>query len=154
MLTLTEVLGTERALRGRRALSVFVDTSSKGRDPHDTWRADLDRAIARVVAEASRLPDGERTAFELCLAHVRTELEAAHGPPACPGWVAYATTDDVVLAGAVRAPVQTQVVWQRGLVIAPLLPQLVPDAMADTVAPRPPMLASRGIRPELQLAAG
>lgn len=153
MLKLTQIFGMERALRGRRVLSVFVDTSSTDRGGRATWRADLDLAIARVLADASRLPGGERTALELCLAHVRTELEAAHGPPASPRWVAYATTDDVVLAGAVQGPLQTQVIWQRGLVVAPLLPQLVPEAMADTVAPRPAMIAPpRGHR-ELQLTA-
>jgi hypothetical protein len=37
--------------------------------------------------------------------------------------VAYATTDDVVLAEVVSAAVKTRVHWQHGMVIAPLLAQ-------------------------------
>jgi len=54
---------------------------------------------------------------------VRTALQGARGAPGRPGWVAYATTDDVVLAEAVRTPVKTRVHWQQGMVIAPLLAQ-------------------------------
>jgi hypothetical protein len=146
MLTLTQVLGMERALRGQRVLSVFVDTSGTDSGTRSKWRTELDRAFARVLADAWRSTDGERTALELCLAHVRTAVEAAHGAPGRPGWVAYATTDDVVLAGAVRSPLETTAFWRRGLVVAPLLP----DSLAEKVAARLPAIAPAMRRAELQ----
>jgi hypothetical protein len=125
-------------------LSVFIDTSDAGTPTK--WRTELDRAFARLLAEASRSTDGDRTALELCLAHVRTALEAAHGAPGRPGWVAYATTHDVILEGTVRSPLETKAFWRRGLVVAPLLP----DSLADRVAARLPAIAPAMARTELQ----
>ena len=123
MLALAQLLGLERSLRGRRVLSVFVDTTVTDPASRSGWRSQLDRAFARLHSEAGGRTPGDRTALELCLAHVRTALEGARGAPGRPGWVAYATTDDVVLAEAVSTPVKTRVYWQHGMVIAPLLAQ-------------------------------
>lgn len=123
MLALAQLLGLERSLRGRRVLSVFVDTTVTDPASRSGWRAQLDRAFARLQSDAGGMRPGDRTALELCLAHVRTALQGARGAPGRPGWVAYATTDDVVLAEAVRTPVKTRVYWQHGMVIAPLLAQ-------------------------------
>lgn len=144
MLTLTQVLGMERAVRGQRVLSVFIDTSDAGTPTK--WRTELDRAFARLLAEASRSTDGDRTALELCFAHVRTALEAARGAPGRPGWVAYATTHDVILEGTVRSPLETKAFWRRGLVVAPLLP----ESLADRVAARLPAIAPAMARTDLQ----
>ena len=123
MLALAQLLGLERSLRGRRVLSVFVDTTVTDPVSRAGWRCQLDRAFARLLSDAGGRTPGDRTALELCLAHVRTALEGARGAPGRPGWVAYATTDDVVLAEAVSAAVKTRVYWQHGMVIAPLLAQ-------------------------------
>lgn len=120
MLTLGEILDMERALRGRHVLSVFVDTSATDPAARSRWRTDLARALGRLYTEASHLTPGDRTALELSLAHLRTELESMRWAPAGPAWVAYATTDDVVLCGPVRARLQTGAFWQQRLVVAPL----------------------------------
>jgi len=133
MLALAQLLGLERSLRGRRVLSVFVDTTVTDPASRSGWRCQLDRAFARLQFDAGGLKPGDRTALELCLAHVRTALQGARGAPGRPGWVAYATTDDVVLAEAVRTPVKTRVYWQHGMVIAPLLAQ---GAVAGAAAAR------------------
>ena len=133
MLALAQLLGLERSLRGRRVLSVFVDTTVTDPASRWGWRSQLDRAFARLQSDAGGLQPGDRTALELCLAHVRTALQGARGTPGRPAWVAYATTDDVVLAEAVRTPVKTRVYWQHGMVIAPLLAQ---GAVAGAAAAR------------------
>ncbi|HEX6050563.1 MAG TPA: hypothetical protein VFZ21_14890, partial [Gemmatimonadaceae bacterium] len=135
MLTLAEILEMERALRGRRVLSVLVDTSAMDPASRARWRTDLACALARLHAEAVRLPPGDRTALELCLAHLHTELEAMRWNPGGPAWVAYATTDDVILCGPVRARVQTGAFWQRGMVVAPLQTPLTTAPVYARVSP-------------------
>lgn len=120
MLTSEEIQEMERALRGRRVLSVLVDTSGANGAGRSKWRTDLARALARLRAEAARMSPGDRTALELCLAHLHTELESIRWNPSGPSWVAYATTDDVILCGPARARVQTGAFWQLGMVVKPL----------------------------------
>ena len=119
MLTSEEIQEMERALRGRRVLSVLVDTWGTNAAARSKWRTDLARALARLRAEAVRLSPGDRTALELCLAHLHTKLESIRWKPSGPAWVAYATTDDVILCGPVRARVQTGAFWQLGMVVKP-----------------------------------
>lgn len=142
MLSLGEILDMERALRGRRVLSVFVDTSATDPAARSRWRTDLAQALARLHAEASRLTPGERTALELSLAHLRTELDSMRWAPAGPGWVAYATTDDVVLCGPVRARLQTAALWQPGLVVGPLETPVATRTAIMRTAPYPGLLAT------------
>ena len=132
MLAFTELHDVQRRLQSRKVLSVFVDTS--GAADSRSWRAKLDRALARLDARPPQLPSGERTARELCVAHLRTALESLRGTPGEPGWVAYVTTDDVVAAWPLHTPVETAVFWQRGIVMAPLLETAVTRAEMQTSA--------------------
>jgi hypothetical protein len=120
MLAFAELGQLERRLRSRKVLSVFVDTSA----PEDgsAWRVKLDRALARL--DATSLSSGDRTARELCMAHLRTALEGRREAPGRPGWVAYVTTDDVVAAEPVPVAVETGVFWDNGIVVGPLAPAL------------------------------
>ena len=118
MLAFAELDALQRRLRNRKVLSVFVDTRSMADGP--SWRGKLDRTLARLEATPPYLPSGERTARELCVAHLRTTLESIREAPKEPGWVAYVTTDDVVAAFPVDTPLETTVFWQIGIVIAPL----------------------------------
>lgn len=120
-MTRMELRGLERACGGQRALSLFVDTSDSAGATMGRSRLVLDREISRAQTEALRLAPGERTAVELCFAHVRTAIETMRDVPLSLGWVAYATTDGAVVAEPVRRPMATQVYWQRGIVTAPLL---------------------------------
>jgi hypothetical protein len=112
-----ELRELERRLRNRKVLSVFVDASVADRG---SWRAELNRALFRLEAASPQLSNGERTARELCIAHLRTLLEGVQVAPGWPAWVAYVTTDDVVASGPVRARVATGVFWQTGIVVRPL----------------------------------
>lgn len=115
MLAFTELHEVQRRLQSRKVLSVFVDTS--GAADGRSWRSKLDRALARLNA-TSQLPSGERTARELCVAHLRAALESLRGTPGEPGWVAYVTTDDVVAFWPLHTPVETAVFWRTGIVMA------------------------------------
>jgi hypothetical protein len=112
-----ELRELERRLRNRKVLTVFVDASVADRA---AWRAELNRALFRLEAASPHLSAGERTARELCIAHLRTLLEGGRGAPGWPAWVAFVTTDDVVASGPVRARVATSVFWQTGIVVRPL----------------------------------
>jgi hypothetical protein len=101
-------------------LSVFVDTSDADPTNGSTWRDELNGALRRLDATPPHVSSGERTARELCMAHLRTALEGMRGAPGRPAWVAYVTTDDVVAAGPVRAHLDTGVFWQTGIVVTPL----------------------------------
>jgi hypothetical protein len=112
-------------------LSVFVDTSTADPATGSAWRVELNRALARLDAMPPRLSSGERTARDLCMAHLRTALEGIRRAPGRPAWVAYVTTDDVVAAGPVRGRLETGVFWQNGVVVGPLRSALAePRAVA------------------------
>lgn len=132
MLAFTQLHEVQRRLQKRKVLSVFVDTSGPADGP--SWRAKLDRALANLDATPPRLSNGERTARDLCVAHLRTALESLRGTPGEPGWVAYVTTDDVVAAWPLHRPVETAVFWQSGIVMAPLLETAVKRAEMQTSA--------------------
>ena len=117
MFTYAQRQELEYRLRNRKVLSVFIDASSAAAGP--AWRMELNRALARLESRPPRLPEGERTARELCVAHLRAALEGMRGVPGRPGWVAYVTTDDVVASGPVRSRVETTAVWQTGIVVRP-----------------------------------
>lgn len=143
MVAFAELHEIQRRLCNRRVLSVFIDTAGTADGP--SWRAKLDRTLARLDATAPPLPSGERTARELCMAHLRTALEGIRGKPQEPGWVAYVTTDDVVAACPLDTRVETAVFWRTGIVMTPLL----------ETAKRPPMqLAPSRARFALQRLAG
>lgn len=118
MFTYAQLRELERQLKNRKVLSVFIDTSSAAAGP--AWRMELNRALARLEATPPRLPEGERTARELCVGHLRAALEGMRETPGRPGWAAYVTTDDVVAAGPVRDRVETKVCWQNGIVVRPM----------------------------------
>lgn len=147
MLAFAELPQLERRLRNRKVLSVFVDTSAA--DDGSAWRVKLDRALARVDSTSPPLSSGDRTARELCMAHLRTALEGRREAPGRPGWVAYVTTDDVVVAEPVPVAVETGVFWDNGIVVGPLasaLPrarsQPVDQSNARTLSPALPARAS------------
>jgi hypothetical protein len=121
MITFGELRDLGRRLQNRKVLSVFVDTSAIASAKRFGWREELNRALARLEVTPPQLSSGERTARELCMAHLRTLLEGMRALPDGPGWVAYATTDDVVAAGPVRARLETAAFWEDGIVVAPLL---------------------------------
>ena len=138
MFTFAQLRELERRLRNRKVLSVFVDTSDTGSTRSSTWRDELNRALFRLDG-MRYVSSGERTARELCMAHLRTALEGMHGTPGRPAWVAYVTTDDVVAAGPVRARLDTGVFWQTGIVVTPFRsarakPRAV--ALADVASPQ------------------
>lgn len=135
MFTFAQLRDLERSLRNRKVLSVFVDTSTTGGAWDSSWRVGLDHALARLYDAPTAAP-GDATARTLCIAHLETLLEGMRRSPGSPGWVAYVTTDDVVAAGAVRAPVETRVFWQDGIVSDPLhsaVAEPVAVSMADVV---------------------
>ena len=118
MFTYGQLRELEHQLKNRKVLSVFIDTSSAAAGT--AWRMALNRALARLEATPPRLPEGERTARELCVAHLRAAVEGMRETPGRPGWVAYVTTDDVVAMGPVRDRVETKVFWQNGIVVRPM----------------------------------
>lgn len=128
MIAFAELHELQRRLGHRKVLSVFIDTAGTADGP--SWRVKLDRALARLDATAPHLPSGERTARELCMAHLRTTLEGIRGTLTEPGWVAYVTTDDVVAACPLDTRIETAVFWQTGIVMAPLLETVKRPAMA------------------------
>lgn len=139
MFAFAQLRELERRLRHRKVLSVFVDTSDTDRKKGSAWRDELNRALLRLDAMPPYVSSGERTARELCMAHLRTALEGMRGAPGRPAWVAYVTTDDVVAAGPVRARLDTGVVWQTGIVVTPFRsarakPRAV--ALADVWSPQ------------------
>lgn len=121
MFTFAELRDLERRLQNRKVLSIFVDTSAINPTRRFGWRDELYRALTRLDVAASGLSSGERTARELCTAHLRTLLEGMREFPDGPAWVAYVTTDDVAASGPVRARLETSAFWGNGIVVAPLL---------------------------------
>lgn len=137
MLTTTQLRALERGLRTRKVLSIFIDTSAPDLHRRQNWRTEAYRALARLDGALLHSPPGERTARELCVAHLSTLLETIRDTPRAPGWVAYVTTDDVVAHGPVRERIDTRVFWRAGAVIAPLLPALTePPVVAVAIANR------------------
>jgi hypothetical protein len=128
MFTFAQLRELEGRLRNRKVLSVFVDMAVTTADT--TWRDGLNRALARLDATPPHLNAGERTALDLCMAHLRTALEGMRATPGERGWVAYVTTDDVVAAGPVRTRLETAAFWQNGIVVRPLMPVLVKPRVA------------------------
>jgi hypothetical protein len=119
VLPFAELHDLQRRLRNRKVLSVFVDTSGTADGP--SWRAKVERVLARLDATPPQLPSGERTARTLCMAHLRTFLESIRDTPRERGWFAYVTTDDVVTASPLDSQLETAAFWQTGIVMAPLL---------------------------------
>ena len=134
MFAIAELPQLESRLRSRKVLSVFVDTSAA--EDGSAWRVKLDRALARLDATSPPLSTGDRTARELCMAHLWTALEGKREAPGKPGWVAYVTTDDVVVAEPLPVAVETGVFWNNGIVVAPLTSALPGTRSRRIDAPR------------------
>jgi hypothetical protein len=143
MFTFAQLRELEGRLHDRKVLSVFVDMAVTTADT--TWREALNRALAQLDARPPHLKAGDRTALDLCVAHLRTALEGMRGTPGEPGWVAYVTTDDVVASGPVRTRLETAAFWQHGIVVRPLMPALVKPrvAMTKTRRAEPATLVTR-----------
>lgn len=122
MLTYVMLRALERAMRGERVLSVYLDGGATDTGSRGAWRAGMDGAIAAID---HRLPAGdteERHRFQRAVENVRKLLpRVATGALGTPGWIAFATADECVHVEATPSRLQPGVWWEDGLHVAPYL---------------------------------
>lgn len=134
MVTRSELMQREQALRGVKTLSVYLGNAWTD-DPaqRDAWRIALKNAVEARRAELRHASHAEREAYDACVAHLWAHLASVPGVIGDPGWAAFITTDGVVQAEAVAVDLPTRVDWGEGMQLAPyvrVLKQGVPAVVA------------------------
>jgi peptide subunit release factor 1 (eRF1) len=129
MLTMDDVVGLEKKLRNRKALSVYVNGSLSDPAERKTWRLALDAAVDKArEAQMNHFPhDGGD--FASAVALLNQSLPNDSGIHAAKGWVAFITSTEALLTASLPTSVPNLVAWDTGIHVAPVfraLKQLTP----------------------------
>lgn len=118
MLTRTELLALNRALAGRRVLSVYVDGTAADPAMQRAWRLRLEHRLDELRRSLTSAPRTERDEFEQCVARLDSALAVFSAGVGAPGWAAFVTADEVHGARRLPVAVPTLAVWDVGMYVA------------------------------------
>ncbi len=119
MLSYADLASMARALRGERALSVYIDSEVRDPAERSVWRLELDQAMRQLRSRIASSTHEERERFEQCVRLLEERLAAPDGPGGAVGWVAFVTPENVLHAERLAAPTSTIVAWEDGIRVAP-----------------------------------
>jgi hypothetical protein len=119
MLEAHELFALARDLANRKVLTVYLDNRRMDPALRYAWRA----ALASGLRDArEQITDrDERARFDKASRFFERPFPPPGGMWAPPGWVGFATEDDVVAMTELPRRVETLVTWQQGAVIGPCL---------------------------------
>jgi hypothetical protein len=121
MMTYTQLLQLERALRDQRVLSVYLHGASDDPAARLTWRTDLDRSIRDLRRWLARSSHAEREEFERCVGLLESLLAPYAAGLTSPGWAGFITDDVVHDAERLPVPMPTMAIWSTGMCVAPYI---------------------------------
>jgi hypothetical protein len=118
MLTYKNLADLEKALRGRRVLSVYINGEEPDPAKRRRWRIDLRNSLNDIQSWLEGSPHAEREAFLSCRRMLLEQFDAMRGVRG-PGWAGFYTTDGASHTGPVPAPVATMAIWSTGPCLTP-----------------------------------
>lgn len=121
MLSYAELVALEHSLRGRLALSVYLDGEVASLATRTVWRRRLEHALDDVRESLSASAEVERAAFDRCAAALAEQLAPITGALGSAGWAAFVSAEGVHFAGPLSVPVTNTVRWGLGVRVVPLL---------------------------------
>jgi hypothetical protein len=151
MLTRKQLMERERSLRGTKVLSVYVTAWWDDPARREAWRIELKNALEQKRDDLRLASHAEREAYDACVRHLRSRLDAAAGISGEPGWIAFVTDEGMQYEEAVPVALPTRVDWGEGIQVAPyirLLKQGVPAVAAVVDARQARVYGYRGGRLE------
>lgn len=121
MLTYTQLIHLERALRDTRVLSVYLHGAAEDPAARLAWRTDLDRSLRDLRRWLAGSPHEERASFERSVVTLEAMLAPfAAGLPS-PGWAGFVTEGAVRDAEQLPVPMPTVAIWSTGMCVAPYI---------------------------------
>jgi hypothetical protein len=121
MLTYPDLLRLERALRGRKVLSIYVNGENTDPATRSRWRIDLRHSLDDIESWLKDSPHAEREEFAACRDMALEALEAFPEGIGAPGWVGFVTNRGAHHAGTATVAVPTMAAWSDGPCLAPYL---------------------------------
>jgi hypothetical protein len=121
MLTRAQLLTLLRSSRDKRMLSVYLDGSATDVANLRPWRLPLEHALKDLRTWLSGSSHEEREGFERCVEMLEQQLASFPGSIGAPGWVAFISLDEPVVAHQLPVPVPTLAVWSTGPCLAPYM---------------------------------
>lgn len=121
MFTRTELAQFARSSRGGKALSVYLDGTSRDPAQRTAWRRALTRTIAEMRDTLLDAPHAEREAFDRCVERMKESLAEYRGTLRARGWVGFFPAQGVAHTETLPVPLPTLVAWDHGIRVAPYL---------------------------------
>ncbi|HEX5072096.1 MAG TPA: hypothetical protein VFW03_02750 [Gemmatimonadaceae bacterium] len=121
MLTYSQLVTLERALRDERVLSVYLRGAAGDPASRLAWRTDLDRSLRDLRRWLAGSSHEEREAFERCVALLDELLAPYRSGLSSPGWAAFITDGVVQDAERLPVPMPTMAIWSTGMCVSPYI---------------------------------
>jgi hypothetical protein len=119
MMTYAELVALERVLRGRRALTVYLDGEVTSPATRTAWRRRLENSLAEIAGSLAATTD--RREFDAAKARLIDQLAPFTGALGSAGWAAFVTADAVHFAEPLPVPVSGSMSWSHGIRVVPML---------------------------------
>jgi release factor family 10 len=117
VLTREQLIALQRSMEDRQVLSVYVDGRASDPAARHAWRATLAANLDSVRRPLG--DDATQRDFDRCREHLLANLADVTGALRSKGWVAFVTTDGVVLAEHLPVVMPNAVHWTRGPWVSP-----------------------------------
>jgi hypothetical protein len=136
MLTRETLEGLYRTLRDQHVLSVYIDGAESDPADRQAWRIRLENALSEERRRLEGDDEGDVAAFDAARGLIEDALARHRQFMPGPGWVGYATSEQLHHGEGVPVPMPDLVRWERGLRAAPYVRALKQDrvvvaALAD-----------------------
>lgn len=119
MLSREQLESLYKELRGIDVLSVYVDGEESNPADRRAWRTTLEGNLAAERRRLEAQAPEALGAFEAAWSRIEEELTGHKEFMPEPGWVAFATADELHHAAGVPVPMPDLVRWERGIRAAP-----------------------------------
>ena len=119
MLTHEKLVQLYRDCQSEKVLSIYLDGEANDPAQRKVWRRRLEQHIADAGRHLENASSEERAGFHGALGLLRGELEWFDAFLPGKGWVGFATSERVLYAETVSAPMPDLVRWEQGIRVAP-----------------------------------
>lgn len=133
MLSYDEVVRLNQELGDVEVLSVYLHADVADPAERHVWRIRLDGMMKELEASLADAPAEERKAVHAAAEFLATELNEHDGVLPGRGWAGFASTERLLHAGGLPAPVRDLVRWEKGVHVAPYLRALKQSRPVTTV---------------------
>lgn len=134
MLSYAQLAELERRTRESLVLNVYIDATELDGVARRSWRHTLANAVVATRKSLADAPHAERTAFDRAAERLEARTMAlSDDMDGAPGWVAFATADEILYAGPTTTVPAASLVWRKGIAMVPYV-RLLRDEPTVTVA--------------------